>query len=366
VRLSLVIEGLGPGGAQRVLSFLASTWAARGDHVDLLVLGPGGEQPFHPLGQGVAARYLSLPGESRGLGEALVNNGLRVGRLRRALRGAKPALVLSFCDTTNVLTLIAGRGLRAPVVVAERTDPRRHPIGLPWTLLRRVTYRWADAVVVQSRLFVDAFPARVRRRTVVVPNPVVPATGRPDRPREGRCRVVALGRLGREKGFDVLLEAFSRVAPLYPDWSLTVHGEGVERASLEARTRALGLTDRVEFPGITRDSEAALGDADLFVLPSRYEGFPNALCEAMAAGLAVVATDSGGTRDIVRSGVDGLLVPVDNSELLAQAMARLMSDSALRAGLGSRAREVAERFAPETVGREWDALFARLLGDHAP
>jgi len=171
-----------------------------------------------------------------------------------------------------------------------------------------------------------------------------------------------MGRLVEQKGFDILVEAFSRCATKHSDWSLVILGEGPQRTRLEAAAAELGIGDRVHLVGQVREPDTILKGADLFVLSSRYEGFPNALVEAMACELPVVSTDcsSGGPRDIIRDGVDGILVPPRDVEALASAMDRLMADQDGRQRLGKSAAEVVERFSTTRVMKVWDDLLAGI------
>jgi glycosyltransferase involved in cell wall biosynthesis len=289
-------------------------------------------------------------------------NGLnRIRTLRKAIQRSKPETVISFMDAANILTLAATVGTGLPVIVSERIDPALNPIGRAWGFLRRRVYPLASCVVVQTEAAGAFFASRIRRRTRVIPNPVLAppsVTTPPFNPR--RKHIVAMGRLHRQKGFDLLLNAFARVAPLSPDWSLTVWGEGEERASLEELRNQLGLKDSVHFPGRTTDPYGKLRESDFFVLSSRFEGFPNALCEAMACGLPVISFDCpSGPREIIRPEVDGFLVPAEDVEALALAMNRFISDDAHRMGLASRALEVTERFSVHMVMAMWD----RVLSD---
>jgi glycosyltransferase involved in cell wall biosynthesis len=169
--------------------------------------------------------------------------------------------------------------------------------------------------------------------------------------------VIAVGRLSAEKGHAKLLEAFQPLAARFPDWELVIHGEGSERPRLEQLAAHLGVGERVTLPGWSKDVESVLREADLFVLPSRYEGFPNALLEAMAAGVASISFDcDSGPREIIRNGIDGLLVPPGDVTALTQAMASLMSDEANRRQLASQARSVVERFGQGEVYRRWDEI----------
>jgi glycosyltransferase involved in cell wall biosynthesis len=352
-RLTLVIDGLGPGGAENVLTLLANAWAERGDGVTLVTFAGQDEPPFRPLATAVRRLGLGLRADSHSLAQAVAGNVRRVRGLREAMRSSRPDAVISFCDRVNVLTLLAASGLGIPVIVSERVDPARHAIGFVWDALRRLTYPRARAVVVQSTRFVAAIPPAARARTVVIPNPVVHAAGagvRSDTP----ARLVAMGRLDRQKGFDVLIRAFAAIAARHPRLRLVIFGEGPARADLQKQIDDLGLADRVELPGVVPGPAAALRDADIFVLPSRYEGFPNALCEAMACGIPVVASDTGAVSEIVRDGENGLVVPTEDSAAVAAALERLVSDKALRARLAAQAPGVTERYSLANVRRTWD------------
>lgn len=358
-RIALVISSLGPGGAERVLSIMANHWAQAGWEVLVLTLEGGPRPPFYALHPRVRHRRLDVPGHSPTLLHAIWGNLTRVVRLRRALAAGDPTAVISFIDRTNVVTLLAAMGLGVPVLVTEHSDPLLNRIGAPWEWLRRWTYPRARRIVVLNERARRIFAPRFGDRVTVVPNPVhVPAAEALARrpPGPGRT-VVAMGRLGPEKRFDLLLEAFARVSPKHPDWRLVILGEGPRRRELEALRDALGLAGKVELPGLAPDPYPVLAGSDLFVLSSQLEGFPMALCEAMACGLPVIATEyHEGVREIVRDGDNGVLVPPSNQGALAAAMDRLMSDDAERRRLAARAVEIRERFGATRVMNTWTAL----------
>lgn len=369
MRLALVISTLAPGGAERVLATLANGWAAQGEHVTLLTLDVEAND-FYALHPGVRRIGLGCIEVSRHPVHALRNNVRRIGVLRRALRAARPHVVVAFTDTVNVLTLLATRGLGVPVVVSERIDPERQPLGRAWTWLRRWLYPRAAALVVQTervrRWGMRTLPAE---RVRVIPNPLaLPAPeavlgGPAGVPMPEGPSVAAMGRLVEQKGFDLLLHAFAECRREFPGWRLLILGDGPERERLRALARELGIADAVRLPGWVSEPHALLWRAELFVLSSRYEGFPNALVEAMAGGVAAVAADCpSGPREIVRDGIDGLLVPPGDVGALAHAMRRLMADPHERARFGRRAREVRERFALPAVLEQWNRLIRRVRG----
>lgn len=382
-RLVLFTHAITSGGAERVLTILANAWAAKGRDITLVTLDDGSVPPFYPVDSRV--RHVTLAASQRSAaGRALAQAGARGGpvqwlmrskpatlwnmarralKVRRGLVALEPDLVISFIDQVNILALLALSGTGIPLVISERIDPAHHRIGWAWDALRVLTYPWADRLVVQGESIQNQFHGRVRRRSRVIPNPVLrpPFVLTPGN-REGGNTLVAVGRLVPQKGFDLLLEAFARLAPGYPDWKLVIWGEGPERENLERLRDELGLDGRAVLPGNHPRIYEALSEADLFVLSSRFEGFPNALCEAMAMGLPVVSFDCpSGPSQIIRPGCDGYLVPLGDQEGLVQAMGRLMADAGLREAMGTRAREVAERFSLEEILGRWEACMAEVL-----
>lgn len=364
-RLTLTVASMELGGAARVLAILANAWAERGRTVTLVTIDSL-DADFYLLDSRVARVPLDLMLDAAHLLETVRNNARRTRGLRKAVKASRPDAVVSFGDRTNILTLIATLGLDIPIVVSERTDPRQRHLGRIKGGLRRALYPHATALVVQSRSVLEWARSMAGGRPVfAIPNPVVRPHligQRPPIPLE-RPLMVAAGRLSPEKGYDRLLRAFRRCLDDYPDWSLTILGEGRDRHRLEALVRELGLRERVSLPGSVPDPSEVFAHADLFVLSSSVEGFPNALAEAMACGLPVVSFDCpSGPRDIVQPGVNGLLVPPGDIGRLAEAMAELMEDTDRRIAMGAAASSIVDRFSLESVLDEWERVLQAVTG----
>jgi glycosyltransferase involved in cell wall biosynthesis len=256
--------------------------------------------------------------------------------------------------------VLATRGLGLPVIVSERNNPERQRFRATWRWLRARLYGVAYCVVTPSRGVLESFPRAIRARGRVIPNPVDLTP--PRRRLTGTRRLVAVGRLVHQKGFDLLLRAFARIAPEHPEWTLTIWGEGDRRPPLEALRAELGLQEKVRLPGLTERPGQWVEEAEVFVLSSRFESFGNVVTEAMVAGLPVVAFDCPwGPGEILRDGDDGLLVPPEDVEALAAALRRLILDPDLRRRLGEAGARNVRRFRSDAIGAQWDALIGEAV-----
>ncbi len=365
MKLSLFIYDLGCGGAQRVMTTVANGLAGRGHAVTLYTLSSG--DPFFPVNPEVQVNCLGgITPEGSGRAARAAAFLARIRLIRRAIVRDNPDAALSFISEMNVMTLLAVIGTGVPVAVSERSYPPMMKVSPLYSTLRRLFYPAAAAVVVQTKVAAEwARPWLRKGKVHVLPNPVSrPAVGvravDEDWP-AGRKIIFSMGRLSREKGFDLLIEAFSMIGEKHREWVLLILGEGGEEEMLAKMAKEKDCEGRVFVRPARKDVGALLKAAALYALPSRFEGFPNALCEAMAAGVPVVAFDCpAGPGEIVRDGVDGLLVNPGDIRGLADSLDRLMSDSGLRDELSRNAVAVAERFSSSKIVERWEGLLAGI------
>jgi GalNAc-alpha-(1->4)-GalNAc-alpha-(1->3)-diNAcBac-PP-undecaprenol alpha-1,4-N-acetyl-D-galactosaminyltransferase len=363
MKVTLVIYGLGGGGAERVMSIVANYWVSKGWDVTLIMLVAPTKPAFYPLDPDINLKPLDIAGSSSSVISAIGNTWQRVKILRREIIADRPDLVISFMSAVNVYAILACWGLNIPTIVSEHIYPGAATENKIWQFMMKVTYRYADLVTVLTQNALPFYPAARGYRAIVMPNPVVTPP-----PAKAATRLVkapsliAIGRLHPQKGFDLLLKAFDRLKTKYPDWEIVILGEGPMRAELEDLRSQLQLTDRVHLPGLVTNVPEYLRQADIFVMPSRFEGFPMALCEAMACGLPVLAADClSGPRDIIEDGVNGVLVRTEDVDALAAGLAALMSDPAKRQQLAQAAPKILGRFGVDRVMSIWAEAIDRVI-----
>jgi glycosyltransferase involved in cell wall biosynthesis len=367
MRLLIYIHSLENGGAERVVANLANYWASIGWELTVVTVAAR-TSDFYALDPAVGRFCLNLADTRPSLLSAVVRTLRRVRALRRVLRGVRPDVAVSAMHTANVVLAAAAWGLPGLCTIgSEHNFPPKAPMGILWETMRRHAYGRLSAVVALTQECAHWLTAHTGARSlVVIPNPVtwpLPVHAPRVDPRTScapdRRILLGVGRLSEEKNFAALVGAFGLLASRHPEWDLVILGEGQERAALEAQVRDTGLQSRVFLPGRVGNPGEWYGHAALYAMSSDFEGFPNTLVEAMACGLPAVSFDCDtGPRDIIRHGLDGLLVPAGETALFGAALDLLMSDDDLRRVFASRATEVRERFSMPKIAAMWELMFA--------
>jgi GalNAc-alpha-(1->4)-GalNAc-alpha-(1->3)-diNAcBac-PP-undecaprenol alpha-1,4-N-acetyl-D-galactosaminyltransferase len=344
----LFIPTLTAGGAERVCSVLANEWCDYPD-VSVTVITLFDAPLFYTLDPRVTHVCLGLA-TNKGLLRRLRDLSWALFALRRAVLRLKPTFVLSFMNKYNVFCLVALIGSRQRVIAAERDSPTER---LSWIrrALRRATYPLAAAVLVQSDAASKMFRSKAHLRHVaVLLNPVTQIV----EPRERHPQKIILNvsRFHPKKGHSDLLRAFAGTSD--KNWVLVLCGDGPLRSELERLAFDLGIAGRTRFLGTVGDLRPHLRSAGVFAFPSYWEGFPNALAEAMLAGIPCVSYDCPtGPSSLIDDGVNGLLVPVGDVGRLRGALEQLMTAPMLAAEMGARAATIVNRVEKQAVSRRY-------------
>jgi len=367
MRLLIYIHSLENGGAERVVANLANYWASLGWELTIVTVAAR-TTDFYMLDPAVKRISLDLADTRPNLLAGTVRTLRRVRALRGVLRTLRPEVAISAMHTANVVLAVAARGLPGLCTFgSEHNFPPKAPMGILWETMRRHAYGRLSAVVALTQECAHWLALHTKARSlVVIPNAVtwpLPSQAPCVDPRiccaPGRRILLGVGRLSAEKNFATLVGAFGLLASRHPEWDLVILGEGLRRGALEAQVRDAGLQGRVFLPGRVGNPGEWYSHAALYGMSSDFEGFPNTLVEAMACGLPAVSFDCDtGPRDIIRHGVDGLLVPAGEAALFGAALALVMGDDDLRNAFATRATQVRERFSMPKVATMWEALFA--------
>jgi glycosyltransferase involved in cell wall biosynthesis len=365
-RILIMIYSLARGGAERMTVELARAWADQGCKVTVLTLASAGTDFFH-LDPRVQRFQLSSPSDQKPeAARDFLAPLRRFLEIRRILKSRKPDIVLGMMSTSATYLTAASFGLNIKTFGSERIHPPAMPLGFAKELVRSISYGLLDGVICQTSQSAEWIRKYTTARNVhVIPNHVVYPLPRHE-PNistevvapEGRRIVLGVGRLEAQKQFDKLIVSFSRVAQANDDWDLVILGDGYERAGLEDLVNKLGLEGRVFLPGSAGNVGDWYGRADIYVLSSRFEGFPNTLLEAMVHGVAPISFDCPtGPSEMISDGSNGLLIPPNDMDRLTAGMRLLIEDEQLRGRLGGEARSLRKRFDRQKVTSLWLKTF---------
>ena len=352
MKIMFYINTLAGGGAQRVMANLANSFAGAGDEVIFVTSFPAENE--YALDAAVDRRNLS---QAR-IGSGLKRNAAYILGLRKLVKEEKPDILLGFLRQPNTRAILAGLGLKTKTVISVRNDPKVEYGGRAGHFLGKNLLPLADGCIFQTEEAKAWFPQKLQDKSRVIPNAVKPDFFQVV-PQPVPGRVITCGRLSSQKNHRLLIDAFADGAQDIPEAELLIYGEGELRAELERYISQKGMEGRIKLMGNTTDVPGVLSEAECFVLSSDYEGMPNALMEAMAAGVACISTDCpcGGPKMLMENGKSGLLVPVGDKDALASAIRQVLSDREYAEELGQGARMAAENYKPERIFAQWKQYF---------
>ena len=349
MKITFVTSTLTSGGAERVISILANEFYCRGNSVEVIAL-TSISPDFYKLDEGI--RFLHADKECNGgLLQELV-------WFRKHVKHEKPDVVIAFMEAVYEFVLMALLGSGIPVVSSERKEPS----AIEWyrKILRFLLLPFAKKHVVQTQKIKNYYNFFVRRKTVIIYNPVNEEVFTVEkRPKDDV--IVNVGRLYPQKCQKLLIDAFNVVKDKYPSYKLVIWGEGYLRSELEKHIEQLHLENRVLLPGRTEKVIQEIANAKILCIASSWEGMSNAMIEAFCVGTPVISTKVSGTDELIVNGKNGLLVDINNIDQLVQSLDLLMGNDNLQQSLADNAAKLREKFKLNTIVQQWESLLQSVV-----
>lgn len=341
MKILFVTSTLTSGGSERVMSILANELRTRGHDVTIVCLNK--PLNFYTLNNDVDVRYTEKEVHSKCLLK-------KMKWLREFSHQYNPDVAIPFMTAVYCVTILSLIGTSIPIIASERNDPRK----TPWVrkLFRMVLLPLANILIVQTTGIKEYFPKFIKKRIVVIYNPVSDYVFNLPTPIVEN-RILSIGKLYPQKNQKMLIEAFSKVADIYKDLELYIYGEGPLRPQLTDLIQKLNLKDRVFLPGVVDNIIGKMNNSKLFCMTSNYEGMSNALIEAVCVGLPIITTDVSGAKEIIDNGVNGEIVGVGEIDELAATISRLLSDEERMKRYSEVNRSKAEMFRKESIVDQW-------------
>lgn len=345
MKIMMVITGMQSGGAERVMATLCNELSV--NHNVRLVIMKDNKSDYE-LSEKVEVVS----------GNILNKNLLKCIKFTSSQMDLfKPDVVLAFMTKSNIIALSAKMcaKVKAPVVIAERANP--FYAQKVFKIIRKFLYPKADGFVFQTKQAQEYYKEMLKNKSnIILKNPLNPDFKVEPYEGERKKKIVSVGRLSVEKNQRLLITAFSQIAEKYPDYIVELYGEGPLRGELEEYISQLKMENRVFLMGRKDNIQKYTADAEIFVLPSNSEGMPNALLEGMALGLACISTDCpiGGPAMIINNNENGILVPMNDADKMAEAIERLINDKELARSMGEKAKNIVNEYDAKAVCRQWE------------
>ena len=350
-----VTVSMGGGGTERVISVLANYYASIGKTVTILMIADNRIE--YKLDDRIEVKAIA-----RATGGNLKSRVERIINLRRNIKEQNGAGVIAMGTVTAMFTLLATLGLSNNVVISERNDPNRlnhKPIRRTVKLLRNILYLRAKAIVLQTEDVKECFPKCLVKKSVVIPNPLPRDLPCIDESTDREKTIITAGRLTEQKNQKLLIRAFGRIVPKYPEYILKIFGRGEMEKELSDMIRECRLEGKVYLKGFSDNLYCELAKGGIYVSTSNWEGISNSLAEALAMGIPTIATDCpmGGSRMLISNGHNGILIPVEDEDALVCAIENYISDISFRHKVSMKAIELREALSEGRIAGKWLECF---------
>jgi len=349
--ITFVISSLRGGGAERVLSILANYFVNNGYKIDIVYSLKCEQEPAYHIDNKINIHKLpdSILSINDGFLDGKKNTLQIIRHLRSKMKALNSDVIISFVDKTNIYSIIAHLGLKAPLIISERSSYYFRKSKL-WRFLRKVTYPFSDGIVVLSQYDYKKF-SFVKNKKIIF-NPIDFSIPKGISTHRDEKIILAVGSLSKTKGFDMLIQSCQNLN--LKDWKVIILGEGSERDNLEQQIKDLALEGRVILPGRKKNVSEYYKKASIFVLSSRNEGFPNVLAEAMSFGCACVSFDCiTGPSEMIEDNVNGFLVKVGDVAGFSEKIGYLMDNESKVAEFSMEASRIVDKLDVSLIAESW-------------
>ncbi|MEP2279025.1 glycosyltransferase family 4 protein [Maribacter sp.] len=360
--IAFLIYSLNSGGAERVVSTLSNGLC---NNFNITIITIINDKPFYKLKENI--KVIACKDHKFRLKNKLLNslktNCYLYKDIKKICKNESIDIIIGFMTESNVLAIFTAKALKIPVIVSERNYPPLASISNFWKVMRRITYPKTNILVVQTKPIFDFFKNTMKEEKIkILANPI--SKNHSEAKKNLRIHkeniILNVGSLNRQKGQDIAIRAFAQVNA--PNWQLHLLGEGPKRKEYTSLIKELEMEDKIILNGRNNYISNYLLKSKIFIFPSRFEGFPNALTEAMYMGLPCISTDCPtGPQELIKDGVNGFLTPVDNIEILAKTIDKLIRNKDLRQIMGQKAAKSVTHLEEDKVTKHWEKLINTTL-----
>lgn len=353
MKIMLSDATLAHGGAERVVSILGNCFVEMGHEVEIFLFYD--REIWYNLD-----KRIKVTVDEKILGKA--NIFKHIFFRRKHIIDEKPDVVISFLAPFNMIMTVAMLGLKIPLIVADRNDPKKVPKRFIWRKLRDFIYLFADGIVLQNETNKGYFSRAIQNKSAVIYNPINlgDLTGAGLIAKKEK-KIVSVGRLIEQKNPELLLDAFVAISKRYPEYKLFYYGDGELKETLRDKARTYGVEERVFLPGSVKDVISEICNAEVFVMTSWYEGMSNALMEAMCVGIPPICTEVSGAKELIKSGESGLLFDCGSKEQLIKCLDELLSNTERRRDMAVAASSVANILDVSVIIEQWYKFIRRIV-----
>lgn len=356
MKIGVLIGGLKNGGAERVVCNLSNYLS---ENHDVTIITMSNVESSYFLENKVVHKKLDRGKISSNF---IIKNIKRLIELYKIIKKNEYDIYITFLPITSFLLLLFRRKIKVPIIVSVRNDPKIEYKSKISNILMRLLYPLADAFIFQTEDAKGYFEGIISSSSKIIPNPIneefiiEPYMG------ERKKEIVSVGRLTEQKNHSLLIESFAKISEKYSDYNLIIYGEGKLRGELESKIKDLNLQNKVRLPGNVVDLKECIYKSSLFILSSNYEGMPNALMEAMAMGIPVISTDCacGGPKFLIENMKNGILIPINCSDSLVEAINMVLENKQLSRDLSNNAAQINQTLNPQKVYKQWEEYILNI------